>query len=138
MRRAAVILTIAVASCGAQRDGEAPPRCTPPMPVPAGFRVTAVFADPYPDRIASRTSLEGPGGRLLHRFAGVPGEIGEGLRPVGDVALAGGGSARLLGRGRVWAAVWSVDGPCGERAVLGAGFRRRGFLAVLRRAGLLA
>ncbi|MFM8943798.1 MAG: hypothetical protein ACKOI0_00810 [Actinomycetota bacterium] len=106
--------------------------------MPSGFRVTAAFSDPYPDRVASRTSLVDDAGRLLHRFAGVPGEIGEGLRSAGSIALASGGEARLLGRGRVWALAWTAAGPCGERAVLGAGFRRRAFLEALRGVGLLA
>ena len=139
MRRLATVVAISVAAaCGAHRGGDTPPRCAPPMAVPAGFRVTAAFADPYPDRIASRTSLAGPDGRLLHRFAGVPGDIGEGLRPAGSVALAAGGRARLLGRGTVWALTWTTAGPCGARAILGSGFRRVAFLATLRRAGLLA
>ncbi|MFM7719109.1 MAG: hypothetical protein ACKO8G_06425, partial [Actinomycetota bacterium] len=117
----------------------APPPPPPPFPVPEGFVVADSFADAYPDRIATRSTLEDDRGRTLTRFAGLEGEFGEGL-PLADdaVALASGGTARLLGSQRVWALVWRTDGPCGAKAAFAGGFRRGAFLRVLREMGVLA
>lgn len=138
MRRlAAAFLVSTVVGCGGQRGGE-PPRCPPPMPVPAGFSITADLVDPFPDRIATRSSLADARGRELHRFSGLEGEFGEGLPLVeASVPLVDGSTARLLGSGRVWALVWRADGPCASRAVFASGFRRGALARVLEEVGIL-
>ena len=138
MRRlAAASLAATLLGCGGQRGGE-PPRCPPPIPVPAGFTVTADLVDPLGDRVATRSGLADARGRELHRFSGLEGEFGEGLPLVdASVLLADGSTARLLGSGRVWALVWRVDGPCASRAVFASGFRLRALLRVLEEVGTL-
>jgi hypothetical protein len=75
----------------------------------------------------------------LHAFAGIPGEFGEGLPDAGTVELVGGGTGRLAGGvHEVWVLSWAEGGTCDPRVILGRGFDRRGFLELLRRAGVAA
>jgi hypothetical protein len=106
---------------------------------PPGFERTDTFKEPYPDRVGVRIGFRDRAGRELHAFAGIPGEFGEGLRDAGTVQLVTGGIGRLAGGAhRVWVLVWDEGGVCDPRAVLGRGFERRGFLAALERAGVVA
>ena len=106
---------------------------------PAGFERTDTFEETYPDRVGIRVGFRDEAGRELHAFAGIPGEFGEGLSDGGTVELASGRTARLAGGvHHVWVLVWDEGGLCDPRVVLGKGFDRRGFLATLEEAGIVA
>jgi hypothetical protein len=140
------VLTLAACAGGAgppphpgatSRTGS--PLCDAPFAPPAGFEPTETFKEAYPDRIGVRLGYADEEGRELHAFAGIPGEFGEGLPDAGTVKLAGGGSGRLSGGpNEVWVVSWEEGGACDPRAVLGSGFDRRAFMAVLEDSGLVA
>ena len=137
------VLTLAACAGGAGSPPEAGPTsplvCDARFVPPAGFEPTETFKEKYPDRIGVRLGYADEDGRELHAFAGIPGEFGEGLPDAGTVKLAGGGSGRLSGGpNEVWVVSWDEGGLCDPRAVLGSGFDRRAFLAVLEGAGLVA
>ena len=106
---------------------------------PEGFERTETFEEPYPDRVGVRLGWVDDEGRELHAFAGIPGEFGEGLPDAGTVELAAGGTGRLAGGvHEVWVLSWNEGGTCDPRVILGRGLDRRGFLELLRRAGVAA
>jgi hypothetical protein len=138
------VLTLAACAGGA---GSSPqpgattgsPLCDAPIAPPARYEPTEAFKEAYPDRIGVRLGYADEEGRELHMFAGIPGEFGEGLPDAGTVKLAGGGSGRLSGGpNEVWVVSWEEGGACDPRAVLGSGFDRRAFMAVLENSGLVA
>lgn len=137
------VLTLAACAGGAASPHPAghtgPPVCGAPFAPPAGFEPTETFKEEYPDRIGVRLGYADGDGRELHAFAGIPGEFGEGLPDAGSLRLAGGGSSRLSGGpNEVWVVTWDEGGACDPHAVLGSGFDRRAFVAVLQRSGLVA
>ncbi len=136
------ILTL-VACGGGAVSRPAPPSgrtaCEVSFVTPAGFERTDTFEETYPDRVGVRVGFRDEAGRELHAFAGIPGEFGEGLPHGGTVELAAGGIGRLAGGvHRVWVLAWDEGGTCDPRVVLGKGFDRRGFLATLEEAGVVA
>jgi hypothetical protein len=136
------VLALAACAGGAGPAPEAslpaPPVCDPRFAPPAGFEPTETFKEGYPDRIGVRLGYADGEGRELHAFAGIPGEFGEGLPAAGTVTLTGGRTGRLSGGpNEVWVLSWEQDGPCDPRAVLGSGFDRRAFLAILEGSGLV-
>jgi hypothetical protein len=137
------ILTLAACAGGAASPPEAgptgPPVCDARFAPPAGFEPTETFKEEYPDRVGVRLGFADGDGRELHAFAGIPGEFGEGLPDAGTVRLAGGGRGRLSGGPNdVWVVSWDEGGACDPRALLGSGFDRRAFVAVLEGSGLVA
>lgn len=135
------VLTLAACSGGAASapGNTGPPVCDAPFAPPAAFEPTETFKEEYPDRVGVRLGYADQEGRELHAFAGIPGEFGEGLPDAGAVRLAGGWNGRLSGGpNEVWVVSWEEGGACDPRAVLGSGFDRRGFLAVLEGSGLVA
>lgn len=137
------VLTLAACAGGGGSPPEAaptgPPVCDTRFAPPAGFEPTETFKEEYPDRIGVRLGYADQDGRELHAFAGIPGEFGEGLPDAGTVRLAGGRSGQLSGGpNEVWVVSWEEGGACDPRAVLGSGFDRRAFLAVLEGSGLVA
>ena len=145
-RNAALFVSsvIALAACAGgagpapEASPPAPPVCDSRFVPAAGFEPTETFKEEYPDRIGVRLGYADREGRELHAFAGIPGEFGEGLPDAGTLALAGGRTGRLSGGPNdVWVVSWEEDGPCDPRAVLGSGFDRRAFLAILEGSGLV-
>jgi hypothetical protein len=139
------VLTLAAcAGAGSPPDPGAtsptgPTVCDARFAPPAGFEPTETFKEAYPDRIGVRLGYADEEGREIHAFAGIPGEFGEGLPDAGMVRLAGGGSGRLSGGpNEVWVVSWEEGGACDPRAVLGSGFDRGSFMAVLEDSGLVA
>ena len=135
------VLTLVSCSGGAASapGTTGPPVCDAPFAPPAAFESTETFKEEYPDRIGVRLGYADEEGRELHAFAGIPGEFGEGLPDAGAIRLAGGWNGRLSGGPNdVWVVSWEEGGACDPRAVLGSGFDRRGFLAVLGDSGLVA
>lgn len=144
VRLAAAVLMLATGCAGrgvAVADGGASPRanlrCETAFTTPAGFDPTETFEDPYADHVGVRLGYRDGEGRELHVFAGIPGELGEGLPSAGEVPVAGGGSGRLLGTGSVWVLAWETSGPCAAHAVLGNGFTRQEFLRILTESGVV-
>lgn len=136
------ILALAACAGGTGQAPEAapagPPVCDARFAPPAGFEPTETFKEEYPDRIGVRLGYADGEGRELHAFAGIPGEFGEGLPDAGIVTLSGGRTGQLSGGpNAVWVVSWDEDGPCDPRAVLGSGFGRRAFLAILEGSGLV-
>jgi hypothetical protein len=137
------LLAVAAACVGSGRGGaetspSGPPTCEVRFTVPAGFRVTESFEDPYPDHVGVRMGFRDPRRRELHYFAGIPGEFGEGL-PLGRrVAVTTGEQARLLGEGDVWVLAWETSGPCAAHAVLGRDFTREEFLRMMVDSGVVS
>ena len=137
----AVLAIVALASCrpGSGDEPSGPssvPRCEVVVRAPAGFRELRAFLEEYRDHVGVRLGFRDRRGRELHAFAGIPGEFGEGLAAAGEVRLAPGRIGLLSGSDRVWVVEWNEGGRCDPRAALGSGFGRRGFLEVLREAGI--
>jgi hypothetical protein len=103
---------------------------------PAAFASQESFREDYDDHIGIRLGFRDPDGRELHLFAGIPGEIGEGLPEAGSVTLADGGSGSLIGEQQVWVVRWDEGDVCDPRAVLANGFTREEFLDVLADSGI--
>ena len=94
---------------------------------PEGFERSETFEEPYPHAVGVRLGWLDDEGRELHAFAGIP------------VELATGGTGQLAGGvHQVWVLSWEEGGTCDPRVILGRGFDRRGFLELLRRAGVAA
>ena len=91
------------------------------------------------DFVATRREYRDVEERLLVYLLGVPGEIGEGAPVVEEVTLASGLEATLLG-GPVgnWAITWEDEFPCEQMSVVGNGFARAEFEALMIESGLLA
>ena len=107
---------------------------------PEGFERTETFEEPYPDRVGVRLGwLDDRGSRAARVRRASPGEFGEGLPTPARSKLAAGGTGRLAGGvHEVWVLSWDEGGTCDPRVILGRGFDRRGFLELLRRAGVAA
>lgn len=103
---------------------------------PAGFDPLEAFEEEYPDHIGVRLGFRDEDGREFHVFAGIPGELGEGLPAAGSVPLTEDRVGSLAGRARVWVLTWEEGGRCDPRAALGNGFTREQFQAALVDAGL--
>lgn len=140
MRRVAVLLLLLPACTGGEEPASGTPAipvCEVPMEAPTGFEPLERFEEEYPDHVGVRLGYRDPQRREVHLFAGIPGEFGEGLPLGGNVELAGGGTASLLGKGRqAWLAVWEEGDVCDPRVVLTNGFTRRELLDLLEDAGL--
>lgn len=140
---AAVLLGVLAVACGGEagahghEEPDGPPACEPGFSVPAGFRQTEAFEEPYADHVGIWLGFVSGDGRELHAFVGIPGEFGEGLPTVGMVPAAGGIAGPLQGAGSTWVLSWRAPGPCGVRAVLGSGFTHREFLRTLEDAGIV-
>lgn len=135
---AVAVATATIAACAPEAPApEEPTRCAAPIADPPGFTVTQSFDETGPGHIGIRRSLADARGHELHLFAGIPGDIGEGLPVAATVTLADGGIARLLGRERVWVLAWSGAAPCTPQAVLSVGMTRRAFLGLLCDVGVL-
>jgi hypothetical protein len=113
-----------------------PIRCEPALVAVEGFARTETSREVYADHVGVRLGFW-DGKRQLHVLAGIPGEVGEGLPIVDVVAITGGPPGRLLGGDRVWVLAWETTGPCANNALLGDGFTREAFTAVLVRAGVI-
>ena len=149
MRRAAVAVADAVlgAACTGDRpapepdgiEGEARPVCEQvPGRGVEGFLLTRTREIRYPDRVALRKEYRDRSGRLLVYLLGVSGEVGEGAGPGTDVTLTSGAPARLRGRGANWTLTWAERFPCTQMSVVGNGFEREEFVALLEEADLLS
>lgn len=136
-----VLTLVACAGGGGSPPGAGnggPPVCDAPLAPPAGFASTETFKEEYPDRVGVRLGYADEDDRELHAFAGIAGEFGEGLPDEGSVELVGGATGRLSGGpNQVWVVSWDEGDACDPRAVLGRGFDRRAFLAILQGSGLV-
>jgi hypothetical protein len=144
MPTAIVVLSIVAGACApsnaAHTEGEGEdriPTCEAGFTTPSGFRATGTLEDPYDDHVGIRLDLADDARRELHYFAGIPGEFGEGLPSVGEIAVALDLEGALQGGEGTWVLSWRAPGPCGVRAVLGSGFARAEFLDTLVRAGII-
>jgi hypothetical protein len=142
MRRLSVALLVALAACGGWGGGEPsePPTCELAFTPPSGFEpLEEVFEEEYPDHVGVRFGFRDDERRELHALVGIPGEIGEGLPVVGEVALSGGRTATILsGDQGVWIVVWEEGDRCDPRAVIANGFEERSeFLDALVDAGVM-
>ena len=127
-----MLLTLPLAACaGDSRE------CETPLDPPDGFTRVDALEEEYEDRVGVRLTYQDEGDRLFHSAAGIPGEWGEGLPLAGEVPLASGGTAVLLeGIEGIWFAIWEQGDRCDPRVVIGDGFDRSEFLAVLEDAGI--
>lgn len=151
MRRAAILLAAVVLGASCTGDplpaagvksttAPAKPVCERmPAGVPAGFMLVKKRDLRNRDHVATRREYRDADGRLLVYLLGVPGEVGEGSPVVDPVTLVGGTDATLLG-GPVgnWALTWKDEFPCGQMSVVGNGFTRSAFEALMIESGLLA
>jgi len=138
---AAAVALVLLVSCAAGRETGEPtgvPTCEVRFAAPPGFAPSETFEEPYEDRVGVRLGFVDPRRRELHVFAGIPGEFGEGLPEAGEIALVGGRTGVVLGRGDVWVVRWNEGDGCDPRALLVSGFDRRAFDALLVDAGLVA
>ena len=90
------------------------------------------------DRIGVRQTYVDDRRRNVTLMFGIRGEVGEDLDPAGQRETASGATASLRGRDLAWSLTWRDAGTCGDRAVLGAGFRQPGFEDLMVEAGILA
>jgi len=121
---------------GCAAPEEPPVVCNVRFAAPAGFEPLEPFEERYADHVGVRLGFRDDRRREFHVFAGIPGEFGEGLPAAGSMGLTEGRSGDLAGRVHVWVLTWEEGGPCDPRAVLGTGFSRTEFQAVLVDAGL--
>ncbi|MGH2710157.1 MAG: hypothetical protein ACRDH9_03005 [Actinomycetota bacterium] len=149
MRRVTACAVAAV--LGAACTGDRTPPAAGPVPqakpicdrmpagVPAGFVLTKTKRLPSPEFVAVRREYRDPGGRLLVYLLGVMGEVGEGAPVAEEVTLADGTEADLLG-GPIgnWAITWLDEPPCPQMSVVGNGFSREEFEALMTEIGLLS
>jgi hypothetical protein len=124
---------------GAQRESvpPSPMNCPAIAMAPSGFNVTETVEERYPDHIGVRVTFTDDHGRLLHSFAGVPGEFGEGLPVDGSVRLVSGQDVSLIGKGRTWIIAWDTGGLCGSHALIGNGFTKEAFIKALNASGVI-
>lgn len=139
-RVAALAATLLLAACA----GATPRSETSPVPGPCrselrppGYRLVGTTQITSGSTVGVRQELRDDHGRSLHVSVGVAGEFGEGAAFVGTIPTASGAEARLYGRGEVWVLVWDEGGRCGDRAVIGSGFDREGFVQALGAAGVV-
>lgn len=139
MRRTFVVLLLATTACTVGGTPETTPSrvvCDLRFAAPSGFGPLEPFEEEYDDHVGVRLGFRDERRREVHVFAGIPGEIGEGLPSAGWVTLYEGGPKRVVGRGEVWVVVWDEGDVCDPRAVLVNGFSRREFVATLAEMGL--
>lgn len=139
MRRTFVVLLLATTACTVGGTPETTPSrvvCDLRFAAPSGFGPLEPFEEEYDDHVGVRLGFRDERRREVHVFAGIPGEIGEGLPSAGWVTLNEGGPKRVVGRGEVWVVVWDEGDVCDPRAVLVNGFSRREFVATLAEMGL--
>lgn len=139
MRRTFVLLLLATTGCTVGGTQESTPSrvvCDVRFAAPSGFGPLEPLEVEYDDHVGVRLDFRDERLREVHVFAGIPGEIGEGLPSAGWVTLNEGGPLRVVGRDRVWVVVWDEGDICDPRAVLVTGFSRREFVATLAEMGL--
>lgn len=139
MRRTFVLLLLATTACtvgGTQEPTPSPVVCDLRFAAPSGFGPLEPLEVEYDDHVGVRLDFRDERRREVHVFAGIPGEIGEGLPSAGWVTLNEGGPLRVVGRDRVWVVVWDEGDICDPRAVLVNGLSRREFVATLAEMGL--
>jgi hypothetical protein len=146
---AAALSLLVLSSCGggerpaparpeAAPTGAVRPRCDVPRGrAPEGFMLARTSDRPHRDHVGVHIVYRAPDGARLDYLVGVAGEVGEGLPLVGEVELATGEPARLLGRDETWVVVWPEPPPCAQSAILGNGMDRAGFDEVLEGTGIL-
>jgi hypothetical protein len=110
--------------------------CDVRFAAPSGFGPLEPFEEEYDDHVGVRLGFRDERRREVHVFAGIPGEIGEGLPSAGWVTLNEGGPKRVVGRDQVWVVVWDEGDICDPRAVLVNGLSRREFVTTLAEMGL--
>ncbi|MDP9343707.1 MAG: hypothetical protein M3Q23_16765 [Actinomycetota bacterium] len=118
--------------------GTGVPVCEPEFRPPPGFAARGTFTVRESDHVGKRISYTDGRGRILVFASGITGEFGEGEPVAGTVSVTSGERARLLGRGSAWFLLWSGPAPCVNRAVVGRGLDRTGFLRLLERSGVVA
>lgn len=141
MRGLVLVVLVGLAACSGSDGGEpsGPAMCELAFTPPSGFEALEdVFEEEYPDHVGVRFGFRDAERREVHVLVGIPGEIGEGLPVVGEVALTGGGTASLrAGPHGVWIVVWEEGDRCDPRAVIANGFEERSeFLDALADAGI--
>lgn len=151
MKRLAVLVTAAVLGAGCT-EGRLPPpdpesRGAPAKPVcdrmpagvPEGFVLVRTKNYPNPQYVAVRREFRDSEERLLVYLLGITGEVGEGAPVAQKVTLADDTEATLVG-GPVgnWAITWQDEFPCEQMAIVGNGFTRDDFEALMSEIGLLA
>lgn len=136
---------LAVVVLGAGCTGDAPLPSVPGKPVcdripgrgVEGFVLDETKRFDEEDHIAVRKQYRDRQGRLLVYLLGLSGEIGEGAEQSFEVELVDDTPARFMGSGENWLLVWEGSAPCRHVAVVGNGFRRADFVALLVRADLV-
>jgi hypothetical protein len=110
-----------------------------PAGVPKGFVLVKTKNYPNPEYVAVRREFRDSEDRLLVYLLGITGEVGEGAPVAQEVALADDTEATLLG-GPVgnWAITWQDEFPCEQMSIVGNGFTRKAFEALIIEVGLLA
>lgn len=139
MRRTFVLLLLATMACtvgGTQEPRPSRVVCDVRFAAPSGFGPLEPFEEEYDDHVGVRLGFRDERRREVHVFAGIPGEIGEGLPSAGWVTLNEGGPKRVVGRDQVWVVVWDEGDICDPRAVLVNGLSRREFVTTLAEMGL--
>lgn len=141
MRRTFVLLLLATTACtvgGTEQPTPSRVMCDVRFAAPPGFGPLEPFEEEYDDHVGVRLGFRDERRREVHLFAGIPGEIGEGLPSAGRVRLTDGRTVGVFGRGEVWVVVWNERDICDPRAVLVNGLSRREFLSTLAEMGLAA
>jgi hypothetical protein len=139
VRRTFVLLLLATTACTVGETQEPTPSrvvCDLRFAAPSGFGPLEPLEVEYDDHVGVRLDLRDERRREVHVFAGIPGEIGEGLPSAGRVRLTDGRTVPVVGRGEVWVAVWNERDICDPRAVLVNGLSRREFVTTLAEMGL--
>jgi len=141
VRRTFVLLLLATTACtvgGTEQPKPSRVMCDVRFAAPLGFDPLETFEEEYDDHVGVRLGFRDERRREVHVFAGIPGEIGEGLPSAGRVRLTDGRTVGVFGRGEVWVVVWNERDICDPRAVLVNGLSRREFLTTLAEMGLAA
>jgi hypothetical protein len=139
VRRTFVLLLLATTACtvgGTQEPMPSRVVCDVRFAAPSGFGPREPLEVEYDDHVGVRLDFRDERRREVHVFAGIPGEIGEGLPSAGWVTLNEGGPKRVVGRDQVWVVVWDEGDICDPRAVLVNGLSRREFVTTLAEMGL--
>jgi hypothetical protein len=152
LRRSALLFAVAVlgASCTEDRPDAERPSLAPtaskavcarlPGGVPEGFVLVRTRERQFPESVGLRKEYRDDRGRLLVYLLGiVQTEIGEGAPVVEDVSLTDDTDATLLGgpEGN-WILTWRAEFPCEQISVVGNGFSREEFEALMVEARLLS
>jgi hypothetical protein len=110
-----------------------------PAGVPEGFVLVRSRNLQNPEYVAVRREYRDTEDRLLVYLLGVTGEVGEGAPVAEAIELADDTEATLVG-GPIgnWAIRWQDEFPCEQISIVGNGFRRDEFEALMVEIGLLA